>query len=45
MIAFDTDIELVEIGEFYDFRSSYLYAADFDEMAEEPRGSVSELKM
>jgi len=35
MIAFDTDIELVEIGELYDFRSSYPDAADFDEMAEE----------
>ncbi|KAI4640955.1 uncharacterized protein J4E79_011777 [Alternaria viburni] len=39
MIAFDSDIELVEIGEFYDFRSSYPDAADFDEMAEEAEDS------
>ncbi|KAF1832249.1 hypothetical protein BDW02DRAFT_555186 [Decorospora gaudefroyi] len=32
MIAFDSDIELVEIGEFYDFRSSYPDAAQFDQM-------------
>ena len=32
MIGFETDEELVEIGEFYDFRSSYPDAADFDEM-------------
>ena len=34
MIAFDTDVELVEIGEFYDFRSSYPDAADFNDMEE-----------
>jgi len=33
MIAFNTDIERVEIGEFYYFRSSY--PADFDEIVEE----------
>jgi len=33
MIAFETDEELVEVGEFYDFRSSYPDAADFDELA------------
>ncbi|KAF1941333.1 hypothetical protein EJ02DRAFT_455272 [Clathrospora elynae] len=32
MIAFDSDIELVEIGEFYDFRSSYPDAAEFDDL-------------
>ena len=32
MIAFESDMELVEIGEFYDFRSSYPDAADFDAM-------------
>jgi pre-60S factor REI1 len=32
MIAFESDEELVEIGEFYDFRSSYPDAADFDAM-------------
>lgn len=41
MIAFDSDIELVEIGEFYDFRSSYPDAAEFDEMEEESDDSAS----
>ena len=45
MIAFDTGIELVEIGECYNSRSSYHDAADFDEMAEEDRDSMSEFKM
>jgi pre-60S factor REI1 len=35
MIAFESDEELVEIGEFYDFRSSYPDAEDFDEMERE----------
>ncbi|RMZ74520.1 hypothetical protein GMOD_00003569 [Pyrenophora seminiperda CCB06] len=39
MIAFDSDIELVEIGEFYDFRSSYPDAADFNDMEEEAEDS------
>jgi pre-60S factor REI1 len=39
MIAFDSDVELVEIGEFYDFRSSYPDAQDFDEMADDAEGS------
>ncbi len=32
MIAFESDAELVEVGQFYDFRSSYPDAAEFDEM-------------
>ena len=39
MIAFDSDIELVEIGEFYDFRSSYPDAADFNDMEAEAEDS------
>jgi pre-60S factor REI1 len=39
MIAFDSDIELVEIGQFYDFRSSYPDAAEFDEMEEDAEDS------
>jgi pre-60S factor REI1 len=39
MIAFDSDVELVEIGEFYDFRSSYPDAEDFDEMADDAENS------
>jgi pre-60S factor REI1 len=35
MIAFESDYELVEIGRFYDFRSSYPDADDFDEMEQE----------
>ncbi|KAF2690024.1 hypothetical protein K458DRAFT_412867 [Lentithecium fluviatile CBS 122367] len=35
MIAFETDAELVEIGQFYDFRSSYPDADDFEEMEQE----------
>ena len=41
MIAFETDEELVEVGEFYDFRSSYPDAADFDEMADDSDDSTS----
>jgi pre-60S factor REI1 len=41
MIAFETDEELVEVGEFYDFRSSYPDAADFDELAEDSDDSTS----
>jgi pre-60S factor REI1 len=32
MIAFEADEELVEIGEFYDFRSSYPDAAEFNDI-------------
>jgi len=35
MIAFESDEELVEMGQFYDFRSSYPDADDFDEMEQE----------
>lgn len=35
MIGFETDEELVEIGEFYDFRSSYPDADKFREMEED----------
>ncbi|PVH94304.1 hypothetical protein DM02DRAFT_618718 [Periconia macrospinosa] len=38
-IAYETDAELVEIGEFYDFRSSYPDAAEFDAMQEEAENS------
>lgn len=41
MIAFETDEELVEVGEFYDFRSSYPDAAEFEEMAEDSDDSTS----
>ncbi|EAT86355.1 hypothetical protein HBI56_100430 [Parastagonospora nodorum] len=32
MIAFESDAELVEVGQFYDFRSSYPDAAEFEDM-------------
>lgn len=35
MIAFETDEELVEIGQFYDFRSSYPDAAEFEDMEQD----------
>ncbi|KAF1956919.1 hypothetical protein CC80DRAFT_471223 [Byssothecium circinans] len=35
MIGFESDEELVEIGEFYDFRSSYPDAAEFNAMEAE----------
>jgi pre-60S factor REI1 len=35
MIGFESDAELVEIGQFYDFRSSYPDAADFEDMEED----------
>ncbi|KAF2020864.1 hypothetical protein BU24DRAFT_9977 [Aaosphaeria arxii CBS 175.79] len=35
MIAFEDDAELVEIGQFYDFRSSYPDAEEFEAMEEE----------
>ncbi len=35
MIAFESDYELVEIGQFYDFRSSYPDADDFDAMEQD----------
>ncbi|CAO2655589.1 Nn.00g043920.m01.CDS01 [Neocucurbitaria sp. VM-36] len=41
MIAFETDDELVEVGEFYDFRSSYPDAAEFEEMEDESDDSSS----
>lgn len=41
MIAFETDEELVEVGEFYDFRSSYPDAAEFDELADDSDDSTS----
>ncbi|KAL6712160.1 pre-60S factor rei1 [Coniothyrium glycines] len=41
MIAFESDEELVEVGEFYDFRSSYPDAAEFDEMADDSDDSTS----
>jgi pre-60S factor REI1 len=39
MIAFESDEELVEVGQFYDFRSSYPDAADFDDMADDAENS------
>lgn len=41
MIAFETDAELVEVGQFYDFRSSYPDAAEFEDMAEDSDDSTS----
>lgn len=35
MIGYDSDAELVEIGQFYDFRSSYPDAANFEAMEHE----------
>jgi pre-60S factor REI1 len=35
MIAFETDAELVEVGQFYDFRSSYPDAAEFEDIEDE----------
>jgi pre-60S factor REI1 len=39
MIAFETDAELVEVGQFYDFRSSYPDAADFEDMEQDAEDS------
>jgi pre-60S factor REI1 len=39
MIAFETDEELVEVGQFYDFRSSYPDAADFEDMEQDAEDS------
>ena len=39
MIAFESDEELVEIGEFYDFSSTYDDQAAFDEMQDEAEAS------
>jgi pre-60S factor REI1 len=39
MIAFDTDVELVEIGEFYDFRSSYPDAEAWEEIEDDAEDS------
>ncbi|KAH7350481.1 C2H2 type zinc-finger-domain-containing protein [Pyrenochaeta sp. MPI-SDFR-AT-0127] len=41
MIAFETDAELVEVGEFYDFRSSYPDAAEFEQMEEDDESDDS----
>lgn len=35
MIGFESDAELVEVGQFYDFRSSYPDADEFDDMEQE----------
>jgi pre-60S factor REI1 len=35
MIAFESDAELVEVGQFYDFRSSYPDAAEFEDLEQE----------
>jgi pre-60S factor REI1 len=35
MIAFETDAELVEVGQFYDFRSTYSDADDFEDVERE----------
>jgi pre-60S factor REI1 len=39
MIAFESDAELVEVGQFYDFRSSYPDAADFEDMEQDAEDS------
>ncbi|KAH7396786.1 C2H2 type zinc-finger-domain-containing protein [Phaeosphaeria sp. MPI-PUGE-AT-0046c] len=39
MIAFESDEELVEVGQFYDFRSSYPDAAEFDGMEQDAEDS------
>ncbi|KAH8725088.1 C2H2 type zinc-finger-domain-containing protein [Phaeosphaeriaceae sp. PMI808] len=39
MIAFETDAELVEVGQFYDFRSSYPDAAQFNDMEDDAEDS------
>ncbi|KAF2866853.1 zinc finger protein [Massariosphaeria phaeospora] len=39
MIAFESDAQLVEIGQFYDFRSSYPDADNFEEMEQEAEDS------
>jgi pre-60S factor REI1 len=39
MIAFESDDELVEVGEFYDFRSSYPDADEFEAMEQEAEDS------
>jgi pre-60S factor REI1 len=39
MIAFETDEELVEVGQFYDFRSSYPDAADFEDIEQDAEDS------
>lgn len=39
MIAFETDEELTEIGQFYDFRSSYPDANEFEEIEQEVEDS------
>lgn len=35
MIAFESDAEMVEVGQFYDFRSSYPDADEFEKMEQE----------
>jgi pre-60S factor REI1 len=39
MIAFESEEELVEVGEFYDFRSSYPDADEFEAMEQEAENS------
>ncbi|KAL5118922.1 pre-60S factor rei1 [Pleosporales sp. CAS-2024a] len=41
MIAFESDEELVEVGQFYDFRSSYPDAADFEDLDQDSDDSAS----
>jgi pre-60S factor REI1 len=41
MIAFESDAELVEVGQFYDFRSSYPDAADFEDIEDDSDDSAS----
>ena len=36
MIAFETEEEMIEVGQFYDFRSSYSDQDDDEDMGEEP---------
>jgi pre-60S factor REI1 len=41
MIAFESDAELVEVGQFYDFRSSYPDAAEFEDIEDDSDDSAS----
>jgi pre-60S factor REI1 len=41
MIAFESDAELVEVGQFYDFRSSYPDAAEFEDIENDSDDSAS----
>ncbi|KAF2735283.1 hypothetical protein EJ04DRAFT_552060 [Polyplosphaeria fusca] len=42
MIAFESDEELVEVGQFYDFRSTYSDADDFEEIEGEAEDTDSQ---